>query len=354
MRTQPALRISHVERIPASESLGMLRLHGEWSLAAAGEPLELIAADARVEQLPEPPNAAPAPAFRAAFPVPIERLDDPGAAWSVATVSGESIRVAWPEDEGGEPPIDDVDDVAAESHPDAAASVAQAAAEALLRAREEGAEQVRLKEVEIERLRDVLSESEARAEELESELRSTLDGLAAALETAREAEGVAAASHAAMAREQERDDTATAARIEELEGLLTAAQGETEAARSERDAATAELDAVRSELERERAAHEPARADREDGDLHRRVAELEAELRVSKARATSLESELATLDDDIRVERSSIVGVEDAAGPVAPRRKQAPRPMTSPGDREAFAERLQAANRAVERVQDRG
>jgi hypothetical protein len=70
--------------------MGILRVEGAWDGAAATEPLRLVGAGMVFEQLPQPPGDA---VFRAAFPLPVVRLDDLGADWSVEAADGESVAV---------------------------------------------------------------------------------------------------------------------------------------------------------------------------------------------------------------------------------------------------------------------
>ena len=137
-------------------------------------------------------------------------------------------------------------------------------------------------------------------------------------------------------------------------------KGEVERLERERDAARAavgESDADAALVnERERAnGLERLLADRDRGEreLHQRMAELERQVRVAGARATSLESELANLDDDIRIKRSaSIVAVDGAGDPTGSRGRPPARSSASPGDRDQFAARLERANKAIQQVED--
>jgi chromosome segregation ATPase len=245
------------------------------------------------------------------------------------------------------------------------------------------------REVEQERARaarldDSLGQQQAMREEAEDELTATLEKLATALERVRAAEGADLASRQAVAAlESELADARAAVTVvespspepqehlEQARAELSQAQAELEArdareaaqrealmtleqelkeAREELNDAREERDAARANLESAMGEREPASGD--EGALHERIHQLEGELRVTAGRAATMEAELASMSDGIQVERTTpIVGVEGDADPgAASRRAAETAERLSPED---FAERLDRANRAAERVADR-
>ncbi|MEA2373820.1 MAG: hypothetical protein QOD53_283 [Thermoleophilaceae bacterium] len=327
--------------------MGMLRLEGDWQGDAVAGPLELVGQDLRVEQLPQlPSGGGSTDVFKAAFALPVERLEDRGCAWTLESPAGERIDVEWP---SAEQPA------ALQPSPDAAASVARAAAEALLEAHSEGERLVHEKEAEIQRLRGDLREAmaivaradekvdaaqeastamsrrlrhaehdaedarqalreietaadqpraelarerarvveleasamerESLREESELELGSAVEKLAAALDSVRAAEGAAAASQVALATERKRSESLERLLGEQREAVARL-EGEVASPAEARDADGPDdgaLDALRMELV---AATERATA-------------LAAELDGRDAREAAQRAALATMEEEL-------------------------------------------------------
>ncbi|MEA2396527.1 MAG: hypothetical protein QOK25_83 [Thermoleophilaceae bacterium] len=366
MRSEPALRILHVERVPASASLGMLRFQGEWTGSPVPGALELVAGKVRLEPLPAPPGADAATGFRAAFALPIERLDDLGSTWSLESEAGGRVEVEWPDSEQAAPV----------TRPDAAASVAQAATEALMEVREQGEELVRQRDAEIARLRADLDEAlsilanadekvdaaqqastamsrrlrqaeqdaqEARqaaraleaavdepraalsserarvAEleaalagererrlELEGEIGPAVDRLAAALEAARAAEGAAAALQAASAEHSQRNSRIELELTEQrqLAAKLEHALADALAAQRAGAADQGALATLQAELAAERQGHEGAQ--QALAAQVERTEELQRDLRSRDGREAAQRAAIATLEDELFAARAEV------------------------------------------------
>ena len=325
MRSEPALRILHVDRVPASASLGMLRLHGEWIEARVPVTLELVGGAVRLDPLPEPPSAEATTDFKAAFALPIERLDDLGSTWSLESPTGARVDVEWPAAEHATP----------HGGADAAASVAEAAAEALIKARAQGQELVRQKEAEIARLRADLHEAVSILTEADGKIDAAQQASTAMSRRLRQAEGDAEEArqmlralevaadepHVALARERERVAELEAAlamgqaRHEGLEGEIRSTVAKLDAAleatRLAEGAATASQAALADAL----TADRPSGTDQSTPADGERIEQLERDLQGRDAREAAQRAAIATLEDELHAARAELdaarAGVEE-------------------------------------------
>lgn len=298
--------------------MGILRLEGAWLGTALDEATQLVGDALRVEQLPQGPVAAVEPGvFRAAFPLPVELLDDPGTAWAMQSSAGERIEVEWPDAERP---------AALAGRPDAAATVAKAATEALLEARAEGERRVREKDAEIERVRGELHDAlevVARADEkidaaqeastaVSRRLRQAELHAQEAREALRAVEASAGEPRAELERERGRVAELEAA-VAEQEELRRQFEHELEATVAKLGAALEGVRAAEGALVASQAPPTSA-ADEQELDSLRievvaaseRVGALEAELGARDAREAAQREAIGTLEDALESTRAEL------------------------------------------------
>lgn len=281
MRSEPVLSITHVERVPASDSMGILRVEASWRGEPAGMPLRLVTGELVVEQLPQPP-AGDDDVVRAAFPLPIDTMDTRAGEWEMEDADGRPVDVAWPSHEL----------VAKAPLPDVAANVAAAATEALV-----------AKETEIEELRAELSELRALVASADEKIDAAQQASAAMSRRLREAEADAG------------DVAGVRARMAELEGALADQHDLRQAAENELGET---LEKLATALERVRAAEGAIVASREEMarvgqelQAARVAAPAEHEVRERDARVAELERELASRDAREAAELDALASMED-------------------------------------------